>query len=73
MNPELKEKLIALFHEHPDLFEEIDPDDYVDEDGAVDSEVMLMDGEAALIEIELHTYRFVLDEVAEHVGDEVYD
>ncbi len=71
MTEELKRKLIDLVDTHEELFEEIEVD--WDEFDAEDSETFFADGEAALLEVEGKTCRFFLDDVAEFVGDEVYE
>ena len=55
-------ELLSLFHEEPHLFEEIDPSDYIDEDGEGRSS-LYCNGEADLIEIDGKTYRFYWDDV----------
>ncbi|MCC5644802.1 hypothetical protein LC607_18020 [Nostoc sp. CHAB 5824] len=71
MTEELKQKLIDLLGTHEELFEEIEVD--WDEFDPEDSEAFFADGEASLLEAEGKTYRFFLDDVAEFVGDEVYE
>ena len=55
---------------HEELFEVVQVD--WDEFDPEDSESFFGDGEAGILEIEGKTYRFVKDEVAELIGDEIY-
>jgi hypothetical protein len=73
---ELEKKLIALFQGQPDLFEEIDREEYAgqtDEDDEYDYEALYCAGEAGLIEIDQKTYRFQYDELSDYIGEEIYD
>ena len=71
MSEELKEKLITLLETYEELFEEVQVD--WDEFDPEDSELFFADGEAGILEVDGRTYRFIKDEVAELIGDEIYE
>nr|WP_322714633.1 hypothetical protein [Nostoc sp. ChiSLP03a]MDZ8215883.1 hypothetical protein [Nostoc sp. ChiSLP03a] len=68
---ELEKELIKLLETHEELFEEIEED--VDEIDPEDREEFFADGEAAILQVRTKTYRFFKDDVAELIGDQIYE
>nr|MDZ8016524.1 hypothetical protein [Nostoc sp. SerVER01] len=58
------QKLVSLFQQDSSLFEKINIDEYLDEDGE-GQEILYRDGESDLIEINNQTWRFSWESVEE--------